>query len=153
MKEIIKLHLGCGWRNFGLDWIHIDNGDYSHLDLKCNVSKLNVPDNYADLIYASHVIAYFDREEIISVFKEWYRVLKPGGTIRLATPDFEAMCKLYAAGKIELNKILGPMYGKMPMDKDTIYHKTVYDFESLAAILLDCGFTHVKQYNWRLSNV
>ena len=31
---IIKLHLGCGWRSFGNDWIHIDDGDYDHLDYK-----------------------------------------------------------------------------------------------------------------------
>jgi len=29
---MIKLHLGCGWRDFGSDWIHIDGGDYPHLD-------------------------------------------------------------------------------------------------------------------------
>ena len=29
---MIKINLGCGWRNFGKDWIHIDGGDYSHLD-------------------------------------------------------------------------------------------------------------------------
>ena len=27
-----KLNLGCGWRNFGSDWVHIDGGDYDHLD-------------------------------------------------------------------------------------------------------------------------
>ena len=28
----IKINLGCGWRDFGRDWIHIDGGDYKHLD-------------------------------------------------------------------------------------------------------------------------
>ena len=31
---MIKINLGCGWRDFGKDWIHIDGGDYSHLDFK-----------------------------------------------------------------------------------------------------------------------
>jgi predicted SAM-dependent methyltransferase len=149
MKKDIKLHLGCGWRNFGKDWIHIDDGDYQHLDIKCDVSKLDLPDNYADLIYASHVIAYFDRTEIIDIFKEWYRILKPGGILRIATPDFEAMSKLYVNGDIKLEQILGPMYGKMPMDKITIYHKTVYDFNSLSELVYNCGFKDIKLYDWR----
>ena len=28
----MKFNLGCGWRNFGKDWIHVDGGDYDHLD-------------------------------------------------------------------------------------------------------------------------
>jgi hypothetical protein len=31
---MIKLHLGCGWRDFGSEWIHIDGGDYSHMNYK-----------------------------------------------------------------------------------------------------------------------
>ena len=144
-----KINLGCGWRNFGKEWLHIDNGDYDHLDIKCDVKKLDLPDNYADLIYVSHVIAYFDRNEICDVLKEWNRVLKPGGNLRIATPDFEAMSKLYVQGRIELKQMLGPMYGKMPMDDITIYHKTTYDFHSLATVLLDNGFRYVKTYNWK----
>ena len=29
---MIKINLGCGWRNFGKDWHHIDGGSYDHLD-------------------------------------------------------------------------------------------------------------------------
>ena len=28
----MKFNIGCGWRNFGKGWIHIDGGDYDHLD-------------------------------------------------------------------------------------------------------------------------
>ena len=31
---MIKINMGCGWRKFGEDWIHIDGGDYDHLDSK-----------------------------------------------------------------------------------------------------------------------
>ena len=53
-----KINLGCGWRNFGKDWIHIDGGDYPHLDSK-DIFNLPYEDNSIDLIYASHVIEYF----------------------------------------------------------------------------------------------
>jgi len=147
----MKINLGCGWRNFGSDWVHIDNGDYEHLDYKTDVSKpLPLEDNVADLIYASHVIAYFDREQIKEILKDWYRVLKPGGVIRLATPDFYTMIKLYDDGGIlTLEGILGPLYGRMSMGEETIYHRTTYDFPSLKNVLEECGFNFVKRYDWR----
>ena len=38
-----KINMGCGWRNFGDDWIHIDGGDYDHLDYK-DICKLEFED-------------------------------------------------------------------------------------------------------------
>ncbi len=35
------------------------------------------------------------------------------------------------------------------MSKESIYHKTVYDFESLSTLLQSVGFDSVKKYNWR----
>ena len=145
---MIKLHLGCGWRNFGKDWTHIDGGTYDHLDYNSLVN-LEFPDNTIDLIYSSHAIEYFDREEIIEVFKEWKRVLKPEGVLRLAVPDFEAMINLYHENIIKLENMLGPLYGKMKMGQETIYHKTVYDFASLSTLLIKCGFRNVRLYDWR----
>ena len=65
---MIKINMGCGWRNFGKDWDHIDGGDYSHLDSK-DIFNLPYEDNSVDLIYASHVIEYFNREEVKDVLK------------------------------------------------------------------------------------
>ena len=90
----MKLHLGCGWRDFGGDWVHIDGGDYEHLDAH-DITKLNQANESVDLIYASHVLEYFYREEAEKVLKEWVRVLKTGGVLRVAVPDFESMTKLY----------------------------------------------------------
>jgi len=147
---MVKLHIGCGWRNFGKDWIHIDNGNYEHLDYQTDVATLSMfEENSVDLIYASHVIAYFNRNEIVSVFNEWNRVLKKNGTLRLATPDFESMVQLYYDGKIILEEMLGPLYGKMEMNSIEIYHKTTYDLKSLESLLLFCGFDKVKKYNWQ----
>ena len=53
-----KINLGCGWRNFGSDWVHIDGGDYEHLD---HDDIFDFPYENVDLIYASHVIEYFNQ--------------------------------------------------------------------------------------------
>ena len=146
----MKLHLGCGKRNFGSEWIHIDVGSYPHLQSH-DIVNLPFDDNTCDLIYSSHVIAYFDRQEAETVLKEWYRVLKPNGICRIATSDFEVMAKLYFANLYPLDSFLGPMYGKMsPIGlAQCIYEKTVYDFVSLKKILKLAGFRHVQRYDWK----
>ena len=145
---MIKINMGCGWRNFGKDWIHIDGGDYPHLDSK-NIFNLPYEDNTVDLIYASHVIEYFNREEVKNVLNEWIRVLKPNGKLRLAVPNFEEMVKLYLNKDVKLDNILGPLYGEMPMGEETIYHRTTYDYISLENLLTNLGMKNVQTWNWR----
>jgi len=145
---MVKLNLGCGKRDFGSDWIHIDGADYPHLESQ-NIESLDYRDKSVDLIYASHVIEYFDRKEVLSVLKEWKRVLRIDGVLRIAVPDFYQMAKLYLVDSYDLEKFLGPLYGKMVMLKKTIYHKTVYDFNDLKELLEEVGFRNVKKYDWR----
>lgn len=145
---MIKLNIGCGWRNFGKDWIHIDGGNYDHLDYK-DITKLEFEDNSVDLIYASHVLEYFDRQEAVSLLKEWNRVLKNNGILRLAVPDFYAMTQLYFLDNYPLDTFLGPLFGKMKMGDQTIYHKTTYDWNSLCEILTKVGFKNFQKYNWQ----
>ncbi len=148
--ETIKLHLGCGKRDFGTDWIHIDGGDFPHLKYH-NVTQLPFKDNTVDVIYSSHLIAYFDRDEIIPVFTEWKRVLKTNGVLRIATPDFQELTGLYIHGKVKFENIAGPLYGKWSMSDKSIYHKTSYDYNSLKNTLVKVGFEFdkIKPYNWR----
>ena len=144
---MIKINIGCGWRDFGKDWIHIDGGDYSHLDSK-DIVNLSYEDDSVDLIYASHVIEYFNREEVKDVLNEWIRVLKPNGILRLAVPDFEEMASLYLECDYPLEKFLGPLYGRMTMGNEVIYHKTTYDFKSLKFLLESLDMKDIKKYNW-----
>jgi predicted SAM-dependent methyltransferase len=83
---------------------------------------------------------------------EWNRVLKSGGVLRLAVPDFDSLVKVYQkTGKIE--KILGPLYGQMDIQtalgQETLYHRTVYNFDSLSMLLNNNGFENVKRYDWQ----
>lgn len=145
---MIKINMGCGWRNFGTDWIHIDAGSYEHLDYK-SITELEMQDDTVDLIYASHVIEYFDRETVKPLLEEWKRAMKSGAILRLAVPNFEALARLYVTGEIKLSQAVGPLYGRMSMADETIYHKTTYDFDSLKKVLESSGFVNVRLYNWR----
>jgi len=140
-----KINLGCGWRNFGSDWVHIDGGDYEHLD---HDDIFDFPYENVDLIYASHVIEYFNREEIIPILRNWRSKLKPGGILRLAVPNFATLCAIYMRGN-PVEKVLGPLYGQMSMGDETIYHRTTYDEPSLRTMLVAGGFTGIRYWDWR----
>jgi predicted SAM-dependent methyltransferase len=144
----MKINLGCGRRNFGEDWHHIDGGDYDHLDSH-DIINLPFEDNSVDLIYASHVVGYFNRTEIIKILNKWKSKLKPGGVLRLAVPNFKAIAKLYIEKNIPLNTFLGPLYGEMKMGKNFIFHKTIYDFDSLKQLLNEVGFHSMGHYLWQ----
>lgn len=148
--ENLKLHLGCGKRYLS-GFSHIDLAELPHIDYRHGVDRLEMlPDGAAELIYASHVLEYFDRFEVRQVLAEWNRVLQPGGTLRIAVPDFTALSEVYLqSGKLDL--ILGPLYGRMeiPGTGKVIYHKTAYDFDSLRNLLEDVGFASVHRYDWR----
>ena len=143
----MRFNIGCGWRDFGKDWIHIDGGDYDHLDSD-DIFIKEYESNSADLIYSSHFIEYLDREEVIPLLERWKEVLKPNGVLRLAVPNFEVYANLYSSGEYPLDNFLGVLYGKMSMGDETIYHKTVYDFHSLKSLLKNIGMKEIKKYNW-----
>ena len=143
----MKLHIGCGKRDFGKDWVHIDGGFFPHVtshSIHCEY----VQNDSVDIIYASHLIAYLSEDEFSYLLSCWKRVLKEGGILRLATPDFDALTEVYLFTH-NIKMIEGPLYGKMQMGNKTIYHKKVYDFNSLAQILHNAGFKNTKLYNWK----
>ena len=153
MANNTNLHLGCGKRYIP-GFIHIDLDDYPHINYRSDISDLSMfPNNSVDLIYCCHALEYFDRQDAQNkILLEWHRVLKKKGILRLAVPDFEALVKVYLQYG-DLNKIAGPLYGRMiiqtPDGEKAIYHKTVYDFSSLKALLESTGFTSVHRYDWR----
>lgn len=154
MKEI-KLHLGCGEINIP-GFIHIDLDSYPHIDYQRDIRDLDIfNDDTVNLIYSSHSLEYFDRIEVKYVLREWRRVLKKKGILRLALPDFEAIVKVYEKyHDLDHQGILGPLYGKWPYKTagekvDTFYHKTTYDFNSLKKVLEQAGFCKIKRYDWR----
>ena len=140
---MIKINMGSGKRNFGKDWKHIDKANFDHID---HHDIFNFPYENVDLIYASHLIEYFDQYEVKILLDYWYKKLKIGGILRLAGPCFETISKLYLSG-VNLDFFIGPLYGRMKIDDKTIYHKTCYDYKTLSHILISSKYLDISRWD------
>ena len=145
----MKLHLGCGKRYLE-GYIHVDIAKFEHIDYQLPIDDLSTfNSNTVEEIYASHVLEYFDRNDVVNVLNEWKRVLKPSGILRLAVPNFPKLVEVYQSSK-DLSSILGPLYGKWDIgNQEFIYHKTVYDENSLNKVLEEVGFKNIKSWEWQ----
>jgi len=145
-----KCAVGCGKRNYGEDWIHVDGEvlKFDHINHH-DVYLKDIPENSLDVIYACHLINYFTREEFKGLLYWWWSRLKEGGVIRIATPDFRMMTHLYQEGQIKLEDIIGPIHGLWTLNMGQISHLTSYDYEELTELLEGEGFGNVKKYDWR----
>ena len=148
-KEIIKktkLHLGCGDRNIP-GFINIDIRKTNAVDISGDISKgLPYKDGSVDLIYSCANIEHFGRHEWVEIIRYWFKLLKPGGTLRLSTADFTEVCKEYTKNQ-DITKLLGFVVGGQKNDYD--WHGMVFDFKLLKNELEKIGFKNIKRYDWR----
>ena len=107
---MIKLHVGCGGIYLP-GYTHIDIINYEHIDYLSPADDLHMfKENTVDLIYNCHVLEHYERTKYKKALTEWYRVLKPGGILRTAVPDFEAICHVYSKNK-NIDEIEGLVMG------------------------------------------
>lgn len=89
------LNLGCG-TNFHEDWINIDFVSNSEKVISHNLlNGIPMENNSTDIVYHSHVLEHFSRDDGKLFLMECYRVLKSNGIIRIAVPDLETIAKEY----------------------------------------------------------
>lgn len=145
----MKLHLGCG--KLKLDgYINIDLFD-SDFDHDIRDFRGVYDDATIDEIYICHVLEHFGRRELIDILKEYKRILKPDGLLRIAVPDLEHVIKLYNEDKKNIYKIMGLLYGGQKNEHD--YHKFGFTFDTLYNILTCVGFCDIKRYDtWEFLN-
>lgn len=145
------LHVGCG--TVYLDgWINLDL-DAPKIDLKHNLTqKLPFVDNSIDFIYSEHVIEHFTVQQGLALLREFYRVLKPGGVVRIATPDlkYTLFRYFYRWHHQEWIKRYGYEWIETGAEMVNIAlrewgHQYLYDQEELTRRLQEAGFTTVDR--------
>jgi predicted SAM-dependent methyltransferase len=92
-----KLHLGCG-RKYLDGYVNIDYPTSEHTvqettlvaDVYANISDLIYPAGTVDEVRLHHVFEHFPRQTALGLLCRWTDWLKPGGTLRIETPDLMA---------------------------------------------------------------
>ncbi|MBU3663542.1 MAG: methyltransferase domain-containing protein [Bacteroidetes bacterium] len=97
VKNIMKkyLNIGCGSR-YHSAFENIDVNPAHPSIIKHNVKKgLPFPANSFEAVYHSHVLEHLPSEKGKAMLEECFKVLQPGGVIRIAVPDLEKMVRFY----------------------------------------------------------
>lgn len=89
------LNLGCGKR-YHPDWINIDMHPQGP-DVVAHDLTQGIPmaDNSCDVVYHSNLLEHLRPPDACGLLKECFRVLRIGGTLRVAVPDLEGICRVY----------------------------------------------------------
>lgn len=88
------------------------------------------------------MIEHFDWVHCKYVLSEWFRVLNPGGTLVLETPDLKRSFQKFMKGNIERKKnSLQWIYG---IDSRGLQHKAGFTFPLLKHLLGQIGFEEIS---------
>jgi len=155
--EIKKLNIGCGL-NILDGWLNTDiaplSSEVVYMDA---TTKYPFQENSFDYVYSEHMFEHIEHVKGINMLKEVYKVLRPGGKIRISTPDMQFLIDLYNNDKTEVQN----EYIKWSMAKywpdinqlnDTyvinnffynFHHRFIYDFKTIQYLFNQVGFINV----------
>lgn len=89
------LNIGCG-STFHTAWRNLDLVPADRQIEAFDISRgLPCRDASLDAVYHSHVLEHLDVEEGRRLIGECFRVLRPGGVLRVVVPDLEQIARLY----------------------------------------------------------
>ena len=136
----MRLNLGCG-KHYKEGFINIDAFDTTVADKIMSVEDLRFPSNTIDTIEANQVLEHLGYSHTMYALAEWFRVLKPGGTLHIETPDLESTMRQYLAGDHEVKKqTLTWIYG---VETPGMEHRLCFPKILLKSLLKKTGFTNI----------
>jgi predicted SAM-dependent methyltransferase len=136
------LNLGGGGV-LSIQWLTADVT--ARADVFMDATKsLPLPNAALDAVYSEEVIEHIDRQAGRRMLAECFRVLKPGGTIRLTTPSLDYFAKQVLSNPAAVQQINDIFYGHG--------HQFIYSEECLRQVLSETGFTNIRQSTYRDAN-
>lgn len=157
--EVRKLQVGAGF-NMLEGWLCTDIEPRSDEGVFLDATKpFPFEDATFDYVYSEHMIEHIPWTDGLFMLRECRRVLKPGGAIRIATPDMKVLLDLYRGAEQPLARrymhwITDTFLEGVPVYKPQFVinnaftnwgHRFLYDAEVMGMALTDCGFRNVRQ--------
>jgi SAM-dependent methyltransferase len=101
---------------------------------------------------AIHVVEHFWRWEVVSILKEWVRILKPGGKMVLECPNLISACEEFlrnpdAASQpgVEGQRTMWVFYGDPKWSDPLMVHRWGYTPLSLGRVMHEAGLIDLRQ--------
>lgn len=99
-----KLQIGAGFN--GLDgWLNTDilprKQSYPYMDA---TKRFPLPSEAFDYVFSEHIIEHISYDSGRAMLQECFRVLKPGGKVRISTPDLTVLLGLHRSPRSEMQE-------------------------------------------------
>ena len=131
-KQPKRLNIGSGQRPFGPGWTNVDINPRWNPDVLADAASMPMfEDATADLIVAHHVIEHVGLGEFDGAVRECHRVLRPGGSLIITTPDLDALVRGWIEQRLTDYLFCVQLYGAY-MDNEADRHKWLYTKQTLA---------------------
>ncbi len=140
-----KLHIGTG-RNYLPGFTNCDIFSSVKADVYADMTAMPFERGTFDLIYACHVLEHAHRHMVIATLTHWRDLLKDGGTLRIAVPNFGAVVRWYNETG-NLDDVMGLLYGGQNHPKN--HHFVTFNPTTLRRDLVKAGFETITYWDWR----
>ncbi len=163
-QDDISLNMGAG--PFGEEgWVNVDMFKTTNISFTYDCrTRLPFRDGSVARIRCEHLLEHLDRHtEADSLLKNFYRILKKGGVLRLIVPHAPRYMKAYIEGTAEAWATLDvtmPEFSDnwLPMDvmnhifRQAGEHKFAYDVATMKISLQKAGFTNIIESDYAQSS-
>jgi SAM-dependent methyltransferase len=112
------------------------------------VKRFSFADNTFDYVYSSHMLEHLCPDEAESCLREVYRVMKPGGVLRLALPDLDYIIEQYDPTNPEAT-LVSIYQGRSRKTNPLARHWWHYNAKSLAELLQRLGFRELVRCEYQ----
>lgn len=151
----IRLHLGSGGEPKA-GWVNIDLvGD--PVDVAWNLaSPLPFQSASVDAVFHEHLLEHLPLRDGAALMQECYRILKPGGILRVGVPDAGKLIRSYAGDREYLKKRYPDWPTAMVAVQELFYrhrHCAMFDNETLRLFFTASGFSEPKEREYGDSNI
>jgi glycosyltransferase involved in cell wall biosynthesis len=123
-------------------------GTHPDAILKCDPIKIDFEQSSISQILVLHLFEHISPYESLTVLKNWFRLLRPGGKLIIETPDMENLCSEFLfSDKTKKYEVLNCMYGLLDgYVGETVprLHSYAWCPETLEDHLYYSGFIDVK---------
>lgn len=137
-----KLHLACG-RIHLEGWINVDLIG-SRADVWWDLRyPLPIADGSAAGIFHEHLLEHLPLGAAVHFLRECHRLLRPGGILRVAVPDFGRYARDYALNGRFIGQVRPGRPTPLLALNEVVYchqHRSAWDGETLGALLAEIGF-------------